>query len=63
MPYRTPRKNGMSRRSTALKPYPGGQTRRQIEEHGDLNVYNRMYQFYNYHADKDILIDEMCLGS
>lgn len=52
----------MSRRSTALKPYPGGQTRRQTEEHGDLNVYNRMYQFYNYHADKDILIDEMCRG-
>ncbi len=62
MPYRTSRKNGMSRRSTALKPYPGGQTRRQTEEHGDLNVYNRMYQFYNYHADKDILIDEMCRG-
>lgn len=52
----------MSRRRTALKPYPGGQTRRQTEEHGDLNVYNRMYQFYNYHADKDILIDEMCRG-
>ena len=52
----------MSRRSTALAPYPGGQTRRQTEEHGDLNVYNRMYQFYNYHADKDILIDEMCRG-
>lgn len=62
MPFRTSRKNGMSRRSTALKPYPGGQTRRQTEEHGDLNVYNRMYQFYNYHADKDILIDEMCRG-
>lgn len=62
MPYRTSRKNGMSRRSTALAPYPGGQTRRQTEEHGDLNVYNRMYQFYNYHADKDILIDEMCRG-
>lgn len=62
MPYRTSRKNGMSRRRTALKPYPGGQTRRQTEEHGDLNVYNRMYQFYNYHADKDILIDEMCRG-
>jgi len=52
----------MSRRRTALKPYPGGQTRRQTEDHGDLNVYNRMYQFYNYHADKDILIDEMCRG-
>ena len=25
-------------------------------------MYNRMYQFYNYHADKDILIDEMCRG-
>lgn len=62
MPFRTSRKNGMSRRRTALKPYPGGQTRRQTEEHGDLNVYNRMYQFYNYHADKDILIDEMCRG-
>jgi len=62
MPFRTSRKNGMSRRRTALEPYPGGQTRRQTEEHGDLNVYNRMYQFYNYHADKDILIDEMCRG-
>jgi hypothetical protein len=49
---------GAGRAST----YQKGQSHRRTEEHGDLNTYNRVFQFYNYHADKDILLDEMCRG-
>ena len=63
MPFRTAT-NGGIRAFGGGKPsnYSRGQTHRQTEEHGDLNTYNRVYQFYNYHADKDILLDEMCRG-
>jgi len=49
---------GAGRAST----YQKGQSHRRTEEHGDLNTYNRVFQFYNYHADKDVLLDEMCRG-
>lgn len=42
--------------------YRGNQTRSVTEEHGDLNTYNRVFQFYTYHAEKRKLLEEYCRG-
>lgn len=42
--------------------YRGNQTRSVTEEHGDLNTYNRVFQFYTYHSEKRKLLEEYCRG-
>lgn len=42
--------------------YRGNQTRSITEEHGDLNTYNRVFQFYTYHAEKRKILEEYCRG-
>lgn len=52
----------LSGRSRFRSSYPANQTRRQTEQFGDLNAYNRVYQFYNYHGEKKQMLNEYCRG-
>lgn len=50
----------LSGRSRFRSSYPANQTRRKTEQFGDLNAYNRVYQFYNYHGEKKQMLEEYC---
>ena len=52
----------LSGRSRFRSSYPANQTRRKTEQFGDLNAYNRVYQFYNYHGEKKQMLEEYCRG-
>jgi hypothetical protein len=62
MPFRNSSKSNGFAGAGRATTYQAGKSHRRTEEHGDLNTYNRVFQFYNYHADKDVLLDEMCRG-